>query len=337
MGINRNAYIRYKAIDLRLRNRYRPAPNMQDLIDACNDAIAYKPSIETIQKDIKMMREDPPKGFAAPIKFCRRKLVYEYTDPDFSIDKIGLNDADIEGIKKALEVINSIGTSRVSQQFAHSMGKVLSAYNEEFDGSENARKIIQTDQIPLYRGMEHFDMLYRACSEEIPVSVIHYSYDKMSFNATVIHPRILKEFENRWYVVGFSEDHDCIRTFGLDRLYDPVLMKQKFIQVNQEKEELYLKDVYGVYPFGDEKKQTILIRASSLVINYLMAYPIHSSQKVKNRGEYGHGEITFDLIPSHELIRLFRSYGNEIEVLKPDWMNTEIFQEKRKWQKRRQY
>lgn len=337
MGINRNAYIRYKAIDLRLRNRYRPAPNMDDLIEACYDAIDYRPSIETIQKDIKMMREDPPKGFAAPIKYCRRKYVYEYTDPNYSIDKVGLNDADIEGIKKALEVINSIGTSRVSQQFAHSMGKVLSAYNEEFTNSEKNRKIIQTDQIPLYRGMELFDLLYRACSEEIPISVIHYSYNKMSFNATVIHPRILKEFENRWYIVGFSEDHGTIRTFGLDRLYDPVLLKKEFIKVNEEKEELYLKDVYGVYPYDNEKKQTILIRASSLVINYLMAYPIHSSQQVKNRGQYGHGEISFELIPSHELIRLFRSYGKEIEVIEPQWMNNEIFQERRLWQRKREH
>jgi len=157
----------------------------------------------------------------------------------------------------------------------------------------------------------------------------------MSFNATVIHTRILKEFENRWYLVGYSEDHECIRTFGLDRLYDPVLLKKKFIPANQEKEDVYLKDVYGVYPYSDEKKQTIIIRANSLVINYLMAYPIHSSQQVKNRGQYGHGEVTFDLIPSHELIRLFRSYGNEIEVIQPEWINTEIFQEKRKWQRRR--
>lgn len=37
----------------------------------------------------------------------------------------------------------------------------------------------------------------------------------MSFNATVIHPRILKEFENRWYLIGYSEDHSCIRLLVL--------------------------------------------------------------------------------------------------------------------------
>lgn len=334
MPINKNAYLRYKAIDLRLRNRYRSLPDMQDLLDACEKAIDYRPSIETIQKDINAMRQDPPKGFAAPIKYCRRKYVYEYTDPEYSIDNIGLNDSDIEGIKIAIEVINSIGTSRVSQQFAHSMGKVLSAYKEEFTNSKKNRRIIQTDQIPLYRGIEHFDVLFKACSEEIPISVIHYSYDKMSFNATVIHPRILKEFENRWYVVGYSEDHSCIRLFGFDRLYNPVLLKKEFIRVNNEIEEFYLKDVYGVYPFKKEQKQTIRIKASSLVINYLMAYPIHFSQKVEIRSEYGDGEITFELIPSYELIRLFRSYGNEIEVIKPEWINTQIYQEKRKWQRR---
>ena len=325
MPINKNAYLRYKAIDLRLRSQYRSLPDMRDLIDACEKAIDYRPSIETIQKDIMVMRQDPPKGFAAPIKYCRRNYVYEYTDSDYTIDNIGLNDLDIDGIKIALELINSIGTSRVSQQFAHSMEKVLSVYKEKFTNPINKKKIIQTDQIPLYRGIEHFDLFFKACTEELPISVIHYSYSKMSFNATVIHPRILKEFENRWYLIGYSEDHSCIRLFGFDRLYDPVLLKKEFIKINQEIEELYLKDVYGVYPIKDEKKQSIRIKASSLVTNYLMAYPIHASQKVENRTEYGKGEITYELIPSHELIRLFRSYGNEIEVIEPKWMNTHFF------------
>ena len=325
MGINRNAYLRYKAIDMRLRNRYCSAPDMGDLIEACREAIEYRPSIETIQKDIKLMREQPPKGFAAPIKFCRRKLVYEYTDPSYSFDTIGLNDEDIEGIKKALEVINSIGTSRVSQQFSHSMGKVLSAYNEEFNDPSKNRKIIQTDQIPLYRGMDHFDLLFRACSEEIPVSVIHYSYTKMRFNVRVIHPRTLKEFENRWYIVGFSEDHESTRIFGLDRLYDPVLLKKAFIK-ESENEDLFLKDVYGVYQCENQKKQTIRIQANSMVTNYLMAYPLHPSQEVLKRLEYGNSEITYQLIPSYELIRLFRSYGNDIKVIEPQWMQKEINQ-----------
>ena len=96
MPINKNAYLRYKAIDLRLRSQYRSLPDMRDLIDACEKAIDYRPSIETIQKDIMVMRQDPPKGFAAPIKYCRRNYVYEYTDPDYTIDNIGLNDLDID-------------------------------------------------------------------------------------------------------------------------------------------------------------------------------------------------------------------------------------------------
>lgn len=114
---------------------------MRDLIDACEKAIDYRPSIETIQKDIMVMRQDPPKGFAAPIKYCRRNYVYEYTDSDYTIDNIGLNDLDIDGIKIALELINSIGSSRVSQQFAHSMEKVLLVYKEKFTNPINKKRL----------------------------------------------------------------------------------------------------------------------------------------------------------------------------------------------------
>lgn len=328
MGINKNAYIRYKAIDLRLRNRYRSEPNMDELREACRASLGYLPSIDTIQLDIKKMRMDPPDGFSAPIKYCRRKMAYEYTDSYYSIDNIGLNNSDIEGIKQALNVIESIGSSRVSKQFAHTMGKLLSVYSEAYPAENKRRKIIQTDQIPVFRGVEHFDILFKACNEEIPISVVHYSYNKMIFNCTVIHPCILKEFENRWYIVGFSEAHNSIRIFGLDRLYSPILLNKKFIKLDQE-EDVYYKDVYGVYPIVGQRKREIRIWASSLVINYFLAYPIHQSQKVENRNEDGSGEITFELIPSMELIRLFRSYGVDIEVLEPIWMKMEMTQTKK--------
>jgi predicted DNA-binding transcriptional regulator YafY len=57
-----------------------------------------------------------------------------------------------------------------------------------------------------------------------------------------------------------------------------------------------------------------------------MAYPLHPSQEVLKRLEYGNSEITYQLIPSYELIRLFRSYGNDIKVIEPQWMQKEINQ-----------
>ena len=38
----------------------------------------------------------------------------------------------------------------------------------------------------------------------------------------------MKESNKRWYLVGYSEEHKAVRYFGLDRIYDPVLIDKPF-------------------------------------------------------------------------------------------------------------
>ncbi|MBP6755543.1 MAG: WYL domain-containing protein, partial [Bacteroidia bacterium] len=53
--------------------------------------------------------------------------------------------------------------------------------------------------------------------------------------------------------------------------------------------------------------------------NYFDAYPIHSSQKGE-KNESGSSFFTLEVVPSVELIRLFRSYGKNLEVINPQWL-----------------
>jgi predicted DNA-binding transcriptional regulator YafY len=134
-----------------------------------------------------------------------------------------------------------------------------------------------------------------------------------------VHPVLLKEFGNFWYLLGYSESHKELRTFGFDRIYEPLLLNRKFIPTSQDVINNYYKDIYGVYPIKNQPKQGIVFFASPLVSNYFEAYPIHESQKCDKK-DYG-DVFTITVVPSLELVRLLRSYGNEITVLEPMWLN----------------
>jgi predicted DNA-binding transcriptional regulator YafY len=79
-----------------------------------------------------------------------------------------------------------------------------------------------------------------------------------------------------------------------------------------------LKDIYGVYPIRDLKKEKVKIRVSELTTHYLLAYPLHESQKI-TKESHGSSFITFELIPSDELAKYFLSQGKDIEILQPVW------------------
>ncbi len=317
MAISRSAFKRYRVIDNLLRNIYRPYPTLLDIKRECQDKLQITPSLDTLEKDIKNMKQSDV--YDAPIVFCRKNRGYYYSDPNYSINSIPLTDSDISSIKEALDMIKNLGGNRVNERFSDAIQKILAAYKEDFPDSDINRKIILTDYVEGAKGYENFDTLFKACKNQYPVLFSHYSYNNREFKAIIVHPILLKEFQNRWYLVGYSEAHQSIRTFGLDRIYEPLHLKRKYIFSDNKEVECYCNDIYGVYPIENQPKQQITFLTSIKITNYFEAYPIHDSQKAE-KNESGSSFFTIDVVPSMELIRLFRSYGKHLEVINPQWL-----------------
>ncbi len=318
MNLSKSAFRRYKVIDSLLRNSMKRYPKMEDIIEACHAKLEFYPSEETIQKDIANMRLPYPDGFDAPIRYNRAKLGYEYTDPNYSLSGVSLRQDEIEAIVEAVDVIRSIGGSRISDKFNHAVEKIFSATLERTNADEESVPVLQTMVPPVSRGFEHFDLFYRACREHIPTSFIHFSYKKRKYKHVILHPFLIKEFENRWYIIGFSEQHDSIRTFGMDRVSEPILLKRKYNYTNPKVIKTYLNDVYGVLPIPGAKKEQIKIHVSQLWTHYFQAYPLHESQKIEKESE-GTSFITFEIIASVELARYFLSQGRHVKIVEPQW------------------
>ena len=321
MAISRSAYKRYRLIDSLLRNIYKPYPTLIDIQNECSYKLNISPSLETLQKDISNMKKS--EEFDAPIVFCRNNLGYYYSNPNYSINSIPLTDSDILSIKEALDLIKNLGGgNRVNERFSDAIQKILATYKEEFPDSDTKRKIILTDYVEGAKGYENFNTLFKACKNQCPVSFSHYSYNNREFKVIIVHPILLKEFENRWYLVAYSESHKSIRTFGLDRIYEPLHLKRKYIDSDEKEVESYCNDIYGVYPIENQPKQMITFLTSIKITNYFEAYPIHISQK-SEKNESGSSFFTIDVVPSMELIRLFRSYGKNLEVINPEWLRVQ--------------
>jgi predicted DNA-binding transcriptional regulator YafY len=207
----------------------------------------------------------------------------------------------------------------MSEKFNSAMEKILSTVLEEFPDGKKKQTFLQTMSPPKSRGFEHFDLFYTACRSKIPVSFVHYSYKKNTFSAITLHPFLIKEFENKWYILGYSEKHKEVRTFGMDRVFDPFQLKKPFISVDRTELDSLAKDYYGVFPIPNQQKQKIKIRVSALATNYFQAYPLHESQFI-NKQPNGYSYIRFELIPTIELTRLFLSHGRHVQIMEPKWL-----------------
>ncbi len=329
------APLRYAIIDRCLRNPYSPYPTMKVLKWEIERQLKTSVSTATIQKDIALMKKGEDEGgYSAPIKFKKSAVGYYYdfdNFPDFTIQTKGLNEKEIEAIEVAAGVLQHFKGIKVNDTFNQAIDKLLSAVDiKKTSQVKTLTNAIQPEETTYMRGMEHFEVFVNSIKQNIPVSFIHYSYDKKLFKSIIIHPYLMKESNKRWYLVGYSEEHHEVRYFGLDRVYDPILIDKKFIANQSVDLRTFFDNKIGLNNIIDskvEKPDDVILWVSRTMANYFKSMPVHKSQVVEEYGGYGEILVKLKLVPTLELVSLILSYGKHVELLEPKWLRREVEKE----------
>ena len=67
--------------------------------------------------------------------------------------------------------------------------------------------------------------------------------------------------------------------------------------------------------------ETVLLRFSPYRFPYVVTKPLHESQRCVDKEKC---IVRIDVIPNRELEALILSYGNDVEVLSPDYLRMQI-------------
>ena len=321
MSLNKKPYVRYTIIDNLITNKQKPYPSVEEIIQACYDRFEdYYPSESTILKDIKAMKDDIDLKFYAPIKYSKSRGGYYYSDPEYRLTKMSLNNEEIDALKMMLDVLHVYSGTAVSENFNQAVNKIFASIHEKFPENKGDFNVIQTDNTPSQKGFEFFELFLEAAKKEIAVSMVQYSYRKREFESFIFYPYLLKEFQDKWYVIGYSKEHRKLKTIPLETVFEPILLNHDFKPTDRKKLNLFYRNLYGVYPILPIEKQKIVIRVRAEFSDYLVAHPLHHTQKKTN--EFSHGEAFFeyDLQPSFELMNYFYLHSHQIQIISPKTM-----------------
>jgi predicted DNA-binding transcriptional regulator YafY len=205
MPVNRNALIRYRVIDKCLQNRRRRW-TIENLIDACNEALYEYDGLEqgvslrTIRLDLNAMRSDKL-GYNAPIIVTEKKY-YSYEDAEYSISNIPLTSQDLNVLQEVSHLL------RQFKGFSH-FGEVTEMVNKLEDKiySEKYKQapVIDFEKNELLTGINWLDPLYKAIISLSTIQLRYKSFKARSANEIVFFPYLLKEYRNRWFVLGMPK------------------------------------------------------------------------------------------------------------------------------------
>lgn len=314
MPLTKEAATRYRIIDACLRNRFRRYPTMDFLREKLEEQLGKSFSVSTVQKDIKAMKEDEALGFRAPIEFSRQHQGYYYKDPNYSIS-VPFSEEDVAAIQFAAEVLDQFRNIPIFRNYTDAIGKVLEAVNIGKDLIASDEEIIQFEQGLSRQGSEWISPILQAIRARLAVQ---FYYTKFGSGETKMHrvdPYLLKEYRNRWYVVGKRNDKGEIATFGLDRVSDLKITSQKFIPESGFSPKEFFKYAFGITTYKGKPEEVVLSFEPEQA-PYLKTQPLHHSQEIL-KDDSKEFRIRLTVYPTIELKMAVASYGAQVKIIRP--------------------
>ncbi|RKD90040.1 helix-turn-helix transcriptional regulator [Mangrovibacterium diazotrophicum] len=322
MSTNKNATIRYQALDRCFRNPGRKY-YIEDLIDACNDALLdVDPKSSGVKRrqvyeDIKFMQDS--KGFDAPIESFKdgRKAFYRYTDLSFSINSQPLNEQEAQQLKESLLTL-----SRFKGMPQFDWVEELTARLEQTFNLKTDDNILSFEENPFLTGREYIGDIYNAIVSKKVLLITYKPFKTERELLFEIHPYHLKQYNNRWFLFGLNNEYGSITNLALDRIQEINESKTKYIANTKIDFSDYFDDVIGVSVDDAQEPQKVVLKADDDLLPYITSKPIHGSQKIKKDEDGTRIELKLQL--NYELESTIFSFGEKIEVLEPEALRAAI-------------
>ncbi|PWJ42045.1 helix-turn-helix transcriptional regulator [Sediminitomix flava] len=319
------AFFRYKLIDRMIRDKQKPYPTKDELLEACEHEFGVK-SISTIEKDLQSMRLE----FDAPIAYHKKMKGYYYEDSSFQFGGVNLNEDHLMALEFVESILNEFKSFPFINEFSDAIEKVLDGVtisrNFAADGS-NATKKIMTEKSAYVKPNKWLNILTKGITSKKVFSIGYQKFGASDSSVYTLHPFMIREYKDRWYVVGYISEKDDVRIFGIDRITDCQEVETDFSYAQESKFDPieFFKYTYGITALSEEPKDVVL-SFTPYSGNFVKSAPIHSSQETILDDD-NETRIKLKVVVNYELKNWIMGFGSSVKVLEPITLKEEIKEE----------
>ena len=266
-------------------------PSFQILKEYLHDH-GFEISPRTLQRDIEQIRNE----FAVEIKYNRSKNGY-YIDKDDSIN--------FDAFLRFLEIV---GTANLISESLKDGKGTLNYISFESQGS--------------LKGIENLKSLLFAIKNHRKITFIHENFETGKTRKYSVKPYLLKEYQNRWYVIGLLPGLNEFRTFAIDRIEKVEVLSETFEPNNKINPAKLFENTIGlVYSYN--KLEEVILSFTPLQAKYVKSLPLHKSQEIIKETNK-EVIVKLKVIPNYELMQKILMIGYQVKVLEPEWFKEDI-------------
>lgn len=193
------------------------------------------------------------------------------------------------------------------------------AINSMINESRELRNRILFEEIP--SGQKFLIIITEAMKSNRVIRLVHQKFGEKEYEVD-LEPYCLKVARQRWYVFGRRISDGKMRVYSLDRVQAIRVFETTFDMPKDFDADKYFNDSIGII-IGAEEAQYVEIKVDEGQQNYMRSLPIHHSQQEIEKNE-DYSIFSFYVRPTFDFVQELLKYGENLEVIKPEWLRNQI-------------
>jgi len=272
---------------------------------------------KTVQRDITFMRD----SFCLPLVYDKKRhgFVYEGEVEGFPDFEIGAEE--IAAMFLARSAADAIRGTDLADKLRAAFGRLCRGMSERValnwaDLDEAfSRKV---PQLPA-REVKLFGELAEALVKRRAVAFHYRKLGADKAEARKVRPLHLGEVDGGWYLIGFDEQREALRTFALPRISRLKVGVREFIPPEDFDGREYLRRSFGIWSVaGDETVTLVRVKLSDYAARLARERRWHPTQEVRELNAKGtRVEVCFEAGSLEEVVRWVLSFGSKAQVTGP--------------------
>ena len=316
MPNTKSSDIRYKVLDRCLR---RGGYSTEALMKAVNEELEFQgfpvvTSMNTIRQDLEYIGGSAYPDINIVSTRNGRFITYAYENPESSIYRVQFNDDEIAQFTQCMAVLSRFEGTPQMDWIQNFLDRARLTIDIDFKD----KQVVGFDECKYLKGKEFFTPLLSAICRKEVLSIGYRSFKSDCTKEILIHPYYLKEFNNRWFLLGLSHGFDSLSHLAFDRIeYINKVSGVKFIEnENHDFNDEYFSDIIGVSKNIEDSPLNVILWVEKKEYPYICTKPLHESQHKIAELPDGY-KIGIKVCLNYELEQLLLSYGEGISVLEP--------------------
>ena len=287
--------------------------------------MSKRESISRYSLIIKKVRKHPASFEEIADYLARESELQEY---DFNISKRTFQ-RDLNDIRSLYDIDILYDRSRKvyfidSEDKSQAKERILEAF-DTFNALNVADRL--SDYIHFENrhsgGTENLHGLLHAIQNRFEISFSYHKFWDDHPEMRQVEPLALKEFRNRWYLIGNDLVKKELRVYALDRLSSLEIRKRTFNYPEKFSVNEYYKHSFGIIHPGDQPAEEVILSFTPDQGKFIKSLPLHDSQQIleDNNKEF---LIKLKLHITFDFVMEILSYGPNVKVIQPSILADEI-------------